>query len=152
MQPLDRTMQISRRRMLQASGAFSALGLTTAALPAARLSLSHDDTGVIKSQSGFPQLNGLEKQSLFTEIGVRTILNARGTYTIITGSRSLPEVKRAMYEASHYYVHLDEMMEGIGAQLGRLTGAEWGIATNGAEAAICLATIACIAGANVEKC
>ncbi len=44
-----------------------------------------------------------------------------------------------------YFVHLDEMMDGIGAQLGKLTGAEWGIATTGCEAAICLATIACIA-------
>ncbi len=31
-------------------------------------------------------------------------------------------------------------------------GAEWGIVTNGCEAAICLATIACIAGADIEKC
>ena len=42
-------------------------------------------------------------------------------------------------------------MAGIGAELGRLTGAEWGIATNGCEAAIVLATIACIAGTDVEK-
>ena len=62
-----------------------------------------------------------------------------------------PEVKRAMWEASHYYVQMDEMMDGIGAQLAKLTGAEWGIVTNGAEAAIVLATIACIAGTDVEK-
>jgi seryl-tRNA(Sec) selenium transferase len=47
---------------------------------------------------------------------------------------------------------MDEMMEGIGAELGRLMGAQWGIVTNGAESAICQATIACIAGANVEQC
>ncbi len=35
---------------------------------------------------------------------------------------------------------------------GKLTGAEWGIATTGCEAAICLATIACIAGTDVERC
>ena len=99
-----------------------------------------------------PKLTGLEKDNLFTRIGVRPIVNGRGTYTIISGSRSLPQVKQAMFEASHYYVHLDEMMDGIGARLGELTGAEWGIATNGCEAAICLATIACIAGSDVEKC
>jgi seryl-tRNA(Sec) selenium transferase len=93
-----------------------------------------------------------EKDNLFTRIGVRPLINGRGTYTIISGSRSLPEVKQAMFEASHYYVQMDEMMDGIGAELGKLMGAPWGIATNGAEAAICLATIACIAGANVEKC
>src|SRR5665213_3234535 len=95
---------------------------------------------------------GTEKDNLFTRIGVRPLINGRGTYTIISGSRSLPQVKQAMFEASHYYVQMDEMMDGIGARLGKLTGAEWGIVTNGAEAAICLATIACIAGANVEKC
>ncbi len=92
-----------------------------------------------------------QADNIFTRIGVRPLINGRGTYTIISGSRSLPEVKQAMFEASHYYVQMDEMMDGIGAELGKLMGAEWGIVTNGAEAAICLATIACVAGANVEK-
>src|SRR6201992_627428 len=96
--------------------------------------------------------DGDEGDNLFTRIGVRPLINGRGTYTIISGSRSLPEVKQAMFEASHYYGQMDEMMEGIGAELGRLMGAEWGIVTNGAESAICQATIACIAGANVEQC
>jgi uncharacterized pyridoxal phosphate-dependent enzyme len=96
-------------------------------------------------------LTGLEADNLFTRIGVRPILNASGTYTIISGSRSLPEVKQAMFEASHYFVQMDEMMDAIGGELAKLTGAEWGIVTNGCEAAICLATIACIAGGDVEK-
>jgi hypothetical protein len=60
-----------------------------------------------------------DTHNLFTEIGVRPILNAQGTFTIISGSRSLPEVKQAMYEASFYFVHLDEMMDGIGQELGQ---------------------------------
>jgi seryl-tRNA(Sec) selenium transferase len=97
------------------------------------------------------KLTGHEKNNLFSRIGVRPLINGRGTYTIISGSRSLPQVKQAMFEASHYYVHLDEMMDGIGARLGALTGAEWGITTTGCEAAITLATVACIAGSDVEK-
>ena len=99
----------------------------------------------------FTPLTGHEPDNLFTRIGVRPILNASGTYTIISGSRSLPEVKQAMYEASHYFVQMDEMMDAIGGELAKLTGAEWGIVTNGCEAAICLATLACIAGGDVEK-
>lgn len=129
----------SRRDLLKSSGmvagAMAPVGVASAAQAATLLSYQ-------------PK----EGDNLFTRIGVRPLINGRGTYTIISGSRSLPEVKQAMFEASHYYVHLDEMMDGIGAELGRLMGAEWGIATNGAEAAICLATIASIAGANVEKC
>jgi len=152
MQPLDRTTQISRRRMLQASGAFSALGLTTTALPLSALPLSQESAEGIKAPAGFPQLNGLEKQNLFTEIGVRPILNARGTYTIITGSRSLPEVKRAMYEASFYYVQLDELMAAVGKEIASLMGAPSAMVTTGCEAAIALATLACTAGADIEKC
>jgi len=98
-----------------------------------------------------PARQGTETNNLYTQIGVRPILNARGTFTIISGSRSLPQVKQAMFEASHYFVHLDELMEAVGKELGRLTGAEWGIATTGCEAAIALATVACIAGTDPEK-
>ena len=82
---------------------------------------------------------------LYESIGVRPMINARGTFTIITGSQSLPEVKQAMLEASKHYVHLDELMEGVGRRLAALTRAEWGIVTNGCAAALTHATAACIA-------
>ncbi len=94
---------------------------------------------------------GTEYDNLFTRIGVRPMVNGRGTFTIVSGSRSLPEVKQAMYDASFYFVHLDELMEAVGRELGQLTGAEWGIATTGCEAAIALAVVACIAGTDPEK-
>ncbi len=94
---------------------------------------------------------GTEHDNLFTRIGIRPIVNGRGTFTIVSGSRSLPEVKQAMYDASFYFVHLDELMEAVGQELGQLTGAEWGIATTGCEAAIALAVVACIAGTDPEK-
>ncbi|MGH9632426.1 MAG: aminotransferase class V-fold PLP-dependent enzyme, partial [Bryobacteraceae bacterium] len=88
---------------------------------------------------------------LFQSIGVQPLINCKGTFTIITGSQSLPEVKQAMLEASKHYVHLDELMEGVGKRLATLTGAEWGIVTNGCAAALTHATAACIAGADPEK-
>jgi hypothetical protein len=94
---------------------------------------------------------GTEQDNLFTRIGVRPLVNARGTFTIVSGSCSLPQVKQAMYDASFYFVHLDELMEAVGRELGQLTGAEWGIATTGCEAAIALAVVACIAGTDPEK-
>ncbi len=135
----------SRRDVLKQSGAATVLA-------AAPVVAAAPQAAEAAASISLKPLTGLETDNLFTRIGVRPIINGRGTYTIISGSRSLPEVKRAMFEASHYYVHLDEMMNAVGQRLGELTGAEWGIATNGAEAAICLATIACIADANVEKC
>ena len=88
---------------------------------------------------------------LFQSIGVRPIINCKGTFTIVSGSQSLPEVKQAMLEASKHYVHLDELMEGVGKRLAELTGADWGIVTNGCAAALTHATAACIAGADPEK-
>src|ERR1700759_2827867 len=118
----------SRRQLLKGSGVVSAAGAAAVLAPVTAHAVGAEGQTLSRK--------GTEGHNLFTEIGVRPILNARGTYTIISGSRSLPEVKQAMYEASFYYVHLDEMMDGIGAELGKLTGAEWGIATPGGEAAI----------------
>ncbi len=89
--------------------------------------------------------------SLYEGIGVIPIINCRGTFTIISGSQSLPEVKQAMDEASRHYVHLDELMEGVGRRLAQLTQAEWGIVTAGCAAALTHATAACIAGSDPEK-
>lgn len=88
---------------------------------------------------------------LYENIGVRPFINARGTFTILTGSQSLPEVKQAMLEASRHYVHLDELMDAVGRRLAELTKAEWGIVTAGCAAAITHVTSACIAGMDPEK-
>lgn len=89
--------------------------------------------------------------NLYRSIGVRPIINARGTFTIITGSQTLPEVKRAMDEASRGYVQMDELMEGVGKRLAEITGAEWGIVTAGCCAALTNCAAAAIAGFNPEK-
>lgn len=90
-------------------------------------------------------------RNLYEAIGVRPVINARGTLTIIGGSQTLPEVKKAMDEASRHYVHIDELMEAVGAQLSELTKAEWGIVTAGCAAALAHFTAACVAGADPEK-
>jgi L-seryl-tRNA(Ser) seleniumtransferase len=89
--------------------------------------------------------------NLYRSIGVRPVINARGTFTIITGSQTLPEVKRAMDDASRHYVQMDELMDGVGQRLAELTGAEWGIVTAGCAAAMTHATAAAIAGNNPER-
>src|SRR5437867_5224326 len=87
---------------------------------------------------------------VYQSIGVRPLINARGTFTIISGSLMLPEVRAAMDAASQHHVHLDELMDAIGARLARLTGAEWGLVTSGCAAALTHATAACVAGGNPD--
>src|SRR5687768_4452268 len=87
---------------------------------------------------------------VYRAIGVKPLVNARGTFTIIGGSLMLPEVRAAMDAAARQYVHLDELADAIGARLAALTGAEWGLVTAGCSAGLTHATAACIAGGNPD--
>ena len=87
---------------------------------------------------------------IYRSIGVRPLINARGTFTIVSGSLMLPEVRAAMVEASQRYVHMDELMDAIGARLAELTKAEWGLVSCGCAAALTHATAACVAGGNPD--
>lgn len=87
---------------------------------------------------------------VYGPIGVRPMINARGTYTIISGSVMLPEVRAAIDAAARRYVHLDELADAIGARLAELTGAEWGLVSSGCAAGLTHATAACVAGGNPD--
>jgi seryl-tRNA(Sec) selenium transferase len=145
---LFRTKRWSRREILKQSGMLTAMGAVSSLSP-----LSASEVLPTQAAAGRKGIvhEGTDTDNLFTRIGVRPLVNGRGTYTIISGSRSLPQVKQAMYDASFYFVQLDELQDAVGKELGELTGAEWGIATTGCEAAICVATLACIAGTDPEK-
>ncbi len=87
---------------------------------------------------------------LYESIGVKPIINARGTFTIISGSLMLPEARAAMTEAAQHYVHIDELQAAVGARLAELTKAEWGMISCGCSAALTHATAACLAGGNPD--
>jgi L-seryl-tRNA(Ser) seleniumtransferase len=87
---------------------------------------------------------------IYQSIGVRPLINARGTFTIISGSLMLPEVRAAMAEASQHHVQIDELMDAVGARLAELTKAEWGMVSCGCSAALTHATAACVAGGNPD--
>jgi D-glucosaminate-6-phosphate ammonia-lyase len=87
---------------------------------------------------------------IYASIGVDTIINCRGTFTIIGGSRERPEVHKAMMAASGNFIQYDEMAHGIGQRLAEITKAEWGIVTAGCAAAMKHATAACVSGGNPE--
>jgi L-seryl-tRNA(Ser) seleniumtransferase len=98
-----------------------------------------------------PALPGLRiGPEIFQSIGVKPFVNARGTYTILTGSMMLPEARAAMGEASLHYVHLDELAEAIGRRLAELTQTEWGMVATGCAAALTHATAACVTGGNPD--
>lgn len=128
---------MSRRRLMRYGGL---MGLASAIpLP-----------GLRGNAAAAPE-EGAAGGAIYQAIGVKPLINAKGTFTIITGSQTLPEVKRAMEAASKAYVQMDELMAGVSPRLAELTGAEWGIVTAGCCAALTHSTAAAIAGTNPER-
>ncbi len=85
------------------------------------------------------------------ELGVRTFVNAAGTYTRLTASKMPPEVLSAMQGASTRYVDLGELHEKAGDRIAQLLDCEAALVTAGCASALTLATAACVAGDNVER-
>ena len=84
--------------------------------------------------------------SIYQRLGVRPVINAVGTLTTLSGSLMLPEVKRAMDEASRSFVRIHDLQEKVGQRLAEITGAEAAFVTAGASAALCLATVRSLRG------
>jgi len=90
-------------------------------------------------------------ENVYTRLGVKTVINCRGTWTYLSGSLEFPEVRAALAEASHYFVNMVELQRAAGRKLAELTGAESGMITSGAAGAMAAAAAACMAGADPKK-
>lgn len=88
------------------------------------------------------------RRNIYTRLGVKTVINCRGTWTYLSGSLEFPEVRQAELEAANYFVNMFDLQRAVGRRLSELTGAESGIVTSGAAGAMAASTAACIAGSN----
>ena len=88
------------------------------------------------------------RRNVYTRLGVKTVINCRGTWTYLSGSLEFPEVRQAEIEASQHFVNVIDLQRAVGRRLSELTGAESGIITSGAAGAMATATAACMAGAD----
>src|ERR1700719_1943720 len=84
--------------------------------------------------------------NIYSRIGIRPFINARGTWTYLSGSLELPEVREAKQHASMHFVDMIELQHAVGKRLAELSGAEFGMVTSGAAGAMASATAACMAG------
>src|SRR3954469_23281213 len=87
---------------------------------------------------------------IYNSIGVRPVINCRGTLTVISGSLELPEVRAAVDAGGQHHVVLDELMEAVAARLAELTGAEWALVSSGCAAGMAHVTAACVTGGNPD--
>ena len=90
-------------------------------------------------------------EDIYRRIGVRPLINARGTWTYLSGSLELPEVRAAQQAAAMHFVDIVELQHAAGKRLAELSGAESGMVTSGAAGAMAAATAACIAGTDPQK-
>ena len=84
--------------------------------------------------------------AIYDRLGVRPIVNARGTHTRLGGSLMAREVREAMNQAATAYVVLEELQAAASRVIARATGAEAGMVTAGAAAGLLLGTAACMTG------
>jgi uncharacterized pyridoxal phosphate-dependent enzyme len=89
--------------------------------------------------------------NVYQRIGVRPFINARGTWTYLSGSLMLPEVRQAMDAAAQQFVDMFELQRAVGKRLAALSGAESAMITSGSAGAMAAATAACIAGSDPAK-
>ena len=89
--------------------------------------------------------------NVYTRIGLRPLINARGTWTYLCGTLELPEVRLAAEDASHYFVDMFELQAAAGRHLAKLSGAESGMVASGSAGAMASATAGCIAGTDPKN-
>ena len=109
--------------------------------------------GAVAWQEGSRKLQAATSSStnVYQRIGVRPLINGRGTWTYLSGSLIFPEVRAAMEAASRQFVDMFELQAAVGKRLAELSGAESGMVTSGSAGAMAAATAACMAGSDPVK-
>ena len=88
---------------------------------------------------------------VYSRLGVRPIVNARGMNTMASGSLMPKPVLDAMTEAATAFVDMGELNARAGAHIARLVGVDGAHVTSGSAGGLLLAAAACIAGDDPER-
>ncbi len=91
------------------------------------------------------------ERDYFKELGLRTFINAAGTYTMLTASLPHPEVIKAINYAALQYVRLEDLQDRVGERIAELLKCEAAMVSAGAASAITLGTAAVLTGGDPKK-
>ena len=91
------------------------------------------------------------KRDLFKELGVRTFINAAGTYTAMTGSLMHDYVVETIAEAAKDFCMMDELQDKVGEKIAALVHAESAVVTTGAFSAMTLGLAGILTGMDTKK-
>ncbi len=84
--------------------------------------------------------------AVYERLGVRPLVNARGTISYLGGSIPHPEVIESMVDASQRFVNTYELQRAVGRRLAELTNNEAAFVSVSAAAGLLLAAAAAMAG------
>lgn len=103
---------------------------------------------LLSYQNGnFVKLN----RDYFKELGIRTFINAAGTYTSMTGSLMPKEVIDAINYGSLEYVNLDELQDKVGERIAELLECEYATVSSGCFGAMSIAMAGVMSGKDPKK-
>jgi len=101
-----------------------------------------------KSAKAAPSGTG---RDLFKELGVRTFINAAGTYTFMTGSLMHDYVVDTIQAASKDFCLLDELQDKVGEKIAAMVHAESAVVTAGCFSAMTLGMAGVLTGMDQKK-
>src|SRR5438067_1388329 len=85
-----------------------------------------------------------KRPSVYESLGIKPVINATGTVTVLGGSVMPPEVVAAWADAAGHFVDLLQLQDRVGEKIARLVGVEAALVTTGAAGALLLGTAAVV--------
>ncbi len=128
-----RTGLLSRRRFFRWTSSLAA------ALGAAPL---------LSATMGEATTTAQASEDYYDKLGVPKIINAAGTYTVLTAACMPPQVLAAVQKAALHPVRLHDLQTKAGEYIAQRLKCEGAVVTSGASGAITLATAACMTHGN----
>lgn len=129
---------INRRKVLQSLAALPFAG----SLFGANSLSAHTNTAAVVS--------GL-RRDFFKELGLRTFINAAGTYTSMTGSLMPKEVIEAISYGANEYVNLDDLQDKVGERIAELLECEYATVSSGCFGAMSIGMAGILTGKDPKK-
>jgi uncharacterized pyridoxal phosphate-dependent enzyme len=84
------------------------------------------------------------------ELGVKSFINAIGSYSSLGGEEMWPEVIEAMDYAVANKAEMEDLHDAVGKRIAEMVGSEYAAVTAGATSAIILGTAGCMSGLDPE--
>ena len=91
------------------------------------------------------------KRDILKELGIRTFVNAAGTYTAMTASLMHDEVLDTIKQGAKQFAMLDEVQDKVGEKIAELCHAEAATVTAGCWSALVLGTAGVLTGMDMKK-